>query len=253
MSENYLNLEQLTYYDRKMKDWVGGRCPANTQEQLNALDVRLDSAESDIGTLEGQMSTANSNIASNSNDITEIRNQISAMSSGTVLRGKFASLEDVSNPVHGDIAIVDQKEYIYLVDAGGGSTWVELGDTTSEGNRISTLEDEMDAVQAAAGSAVQNGSGVTGNNSTTTVTKTGTTLKVKVDVNTTTTINSTTSTAIPTAGAVQTKFNALDHSVSDPVTVTSIVTNVTQENGPIKVFKTEFKAITTEQIESLFS
>ena len=40
---------------------------------------------------------------------------------------------------NGDIVIVGNKEYIYD-SANTGNKWIELGDTTEEGNRISAIE-----------------------------------------------------------------------------------------------------------------
>lgn len=50
---------------------------------------------------------------------------------GKVLRfrGIFNSLDEVTNPEHGDVAIVGNKEYIYVIQ-GGVAEWKEFGDVS---------------------------------------------------------------------------------------------------------------------------
>lgn len=250
-----MNLEQLQNYDSQMKAWVAGRAPANTQEQLNALDARLDAAEGDVATLEGQVSTIQGNVSQNESDIDTLQGQVASLNALGRFLGKYESLESVTNPHNGDMVIVGNKEYIYCIPTGeSDGFWEELGDVDALGNRVGTLENEMDAVQGVAGSAVQSGSGAAGTNTTTTVTKEGTNLKVKVDVAGAGTIGTSESaTTLPTTGAVVKAINALDGSTSDPGTIANIVTDVSQTNGKVTVKKTTFTAITEEEINALFA
>lgn len=253
MAEKYLNLAGLTIYDGKIKDYIDAQ-DATLTGQVNALDSRLDAAEGDITTLEGQMTTANANIQTNANDIDTLQNQVASLNAMGRFLGKFDSLDRVTNPHNGDMVIVGTKEYIYCIPTGTtDGFWEELGDVDALGNRVGTLESEMDAVQGVAGSAVQTGSGLAGTNTTTTVTKTGTELKVKVDVSGATTIGtSETATTLPTTGAVVKAINALDSTSSDPGTVANIVTSVSQTNGKVTVKSTGFVAITNDEIAGLF-
>lgn len=253
MAEKYLNLAGLTTYDGKIKDYIDAQ-DATLTGQVNALDARLDTAEGDITTLEGQMSSANSNIAANARDIDTLQGQVASLNALGRFLGKFESLESVTNPHNGDMVIVGNKEYIYCIPTGEtNGFWEELGDVDALGNRVGTLETEMDAVQGVAGSAVQNGSGVAGTNTTTTVTKEGTNLKVKVNVTGASTIGtSETATTLPTTGAVVKAINALDSNSSDSGSVSSIVTSVAQTNGKVTVEQTGFAAITNDEIAALF-
>lgn len=51
--------------------------------------------------------------------------------------------EDVSSYAEGDVIIVGEKEYVF-----NGTEFKEFGDVSAEGQRIATLEGEMDAVEA---------------------------------------------------------------------------------------------------------
>lgn len=250
-----MNLEQLQNYDSQMKAWVAGRAPANTQEQLNALDARLDAAEGDISTIEGQVSTIQGNVSQNTSDIASLQGTVAGLASATHFRGKVNDLADVRNPANGDIVIVGNQEYIYLIPEGAsGGSWEPFGETSDEANRITALEGRMTTVEATANSAVQGGSGQNGTNTTATVTKEGTTLKVKVDVSGASTIGTSESaTTLPTTGAVVKAINALDGTSSDPGTIANIVTDVSQTNGKVTVKKTTFTAITEEEINALFA
>ena len=64
--------------------------------------------------------------------------------------GIYESLDDIENAINGDIAIVENKEYIYSKseDEEIGS-WIELGDTTSETERISALENSVEEITTA--------------------------------------------------------------------------------------------------------
>lgn len=68
---------------------------------------------------------------------------------GKVLRfrGVFNSLDEVTNPEHGDVAIVGNKEYIYVVDGGIG-VWKEFGDVSEYATK-SELEAAVASLTAA--------------------------------------------------------------------------------------------------------
>lgn len=84
--------------------------------------------------------------------------RINALSSATHFRGVFDSKDDVTNPQEGDIIVViGGKEYIYA-EENGALTWIELGDTTAEQNRLTVLEGKVDVdkVSTAISSAISN-------------------------------------------------------------------------------------------------
>lgn len=68
--------------------------------------------------------------------VTDNETAIAALASATHFLGVKDSLDDVTDPKAGDIVIVGDKEYVYDTTKG----WVELGDTTSETQRIGALE-----------------------------------------------------------------------------------------------------------------
>ena len=66
-----------------------------------------------------------------------IEDILHAIEGGTHFIGVKNELPGTAN--NGDIVIVGNKEYIYD-SANTGNKWIELGDTTEEGNRISAIE-----------------------------------------------------------------------------------------------------------------
>lgn len=71
-----------------------------------------------------------------------VEDKVDALSSATHFLGVKNELTDVSDPAAGDIVIVGNKEYIY--DANK-QEWIELGDTTAELLRITSIEINLSA------------------------------------------------------------------------------------------------------------
>lgn len=94
---------------------------------------------------------ANGAVATNTGDITTLKQQVAALTSATHFAGKFDSLELALAAVDakGDIVIVGNKEYIYSADVVEGVeknviNFVELGDTTAEAEAITALGKKID-------------------------------------------------------------------------------------------------------------
>ena len=68
--------------------------------------------------------------------VSVLESKVAALASATHFLGVKNSTDEVTAPAAGDIVIVGNKEYVYDTVKG----WVELGDTTDEAGRISTLE-----------------------------------------------------------------------------------------------------------------
>ena len=121
-----------------------------TVKQVNGVITEVSVAENDIASAEGlsdevaRATAAEQALAAritsldavDTGRVSVLEAQVTALSSATHFLGVKDKLEDVATPAAGDIVIVGAKEYVYD-DAKG---WVELGDTTAEQGRISTLE-----------------------------------------------------------------------------------------------------------------
>ena len=95
-----------------------------------------------------------------------ITNIQSLIAGGVHFKGVVTSLpaSPFTGYVNGDIIIFGQKEYILNKPESGTASWVELGDTTAESNRIADIEAAY--IQSAAGSTgitVTSAAGTNGN------------------------------------------------------------------------------------------
>ena len=111
---------------------------AYTKTEVNTeLDKKADKATTLAGYKIGDAYTKTeidntvSGINKNIGDI------LNAIEGGTHFIGVKTELPGTAN--NGDIVIVGNKEYIYD-SANTGNKWIELGDTTEEGTRISAIE-----------------------------------------------------------------------------------------------------------------
>lgn len=102
-------------------------------EKVTANETAIATEKSRAEGVEGGLNTR----------LTTVEGKVDALSSATHFIGVKDTLEDVTDPVAGDIVIVANKEYIY--DTGKG--WVELGDTTAELDAIDKLGERLTTVE----------------------------------------------------------------------------------------------------------
>ena len=104
----------------------------------SAGDVKVSINDSSLNTKLTSVDTAISNIQS-------------LIAGGVHFRGVVSTLpaSPFTGYVNGDIIIFGQKEYILNKPESGTASWVELGDTTAESQRITALEDNVDILRGA--------------------------------------------------------------------------------------------------------
>ena len=111
---------------------------AYTKTEVNTeLDKKANKATtlSGYGITDAYTKTEVDNTVSGINK--NIEDILNAIEGGTHFIGVKTELPGTAN--NSDIVIVGNKEYIYD-SANTGNKWIELGDTTEEGNRISAIE-----------------------------------------------------------------------------------------------------------------
>ena len=96
-----------------------------------SLSGRLTTAEGKIETLE------NTTIPAIDDRVETLEDAVGSVQGVMHYRGVFNNLNEVTNPVAGDVAVVGDKEYVYNEDL---STWQEFGDVSAEGTRLTYLE-----------------------------------------------------------------------------------------------------------------
>ena len=99
-----------------------------------SLSGRLTTAEGKIETLE------NTTIPAIDDRVETLEDAVGSVQGVMHYRGVFNNLNEVTNPVAGDVAVVGDKEYVYNEDL---STWQEFGDVSAEGTRLTYLENTV--------------------------------------------------------------------------------------------------------------
>lgn len=132
--------ERATGVEQTIKEMIG-----TGFSKENTVADAIDAVAGSVTTL------ANGAVATNTSDITTLKQQVAALTSATHFAGKFDSLELALAAVDakGDIVIVGSKEYIYNADVVEGVeknviNFVELGDTTAEAEAITALDKKID-------------------------------------------------------------------------------------------------------------
>lgn len=113
---------------------------AKVADDLSALETRVGVNETNINGLDGRLDTAEA-------DITTIKGQITSLNAATCFQGAGTLAQrPASGKKEGAIYVAtdNNKEYIW-----NGSAWVELGDTTAELQRISALETKAGSLENA--------------------------------------------------------------------------------------------------------
>ena len=136
----------LTLNDSALEDKIDELAKADSDEAA-ARKADIEALAGDDWTT-GQgwtgSTTTYHDITSIGQGLEAAQEQIEALASATHFRGVFDKLEDVTSPANGDVVIVGAKEYIYSKPGEDAGSWVELGDTTVENQRIGALEDWVD-------------------------------------------------------------------------------------------------------------
>ena len=115
---------------------------------LTIVDGKVTANEQAIAALQAADETIRGEFEAADAELSDRIDAINTSIAGGVhFIGVFESLDDIENVINGDIAIVENKEYIYSKseDEEIGS-WIELGDTTSETERISALEKSVEEI-----------------------------------------------------------------------------------------------------------
>ena len=115
---------------------------------VQALDDEIADREADEETINNRIDALD---AADTGRVSVLEKKVDALNSATHFEGKVEfdpSAEGATTDGYqsGDIVIYGNKEYIF-----DGTSWIELGDTTAESSRISSLESwKAEAVQAIA-------------------------------------------------------------------------------------------------------
>lgn len=144
-----------------------------------------------------------------------VADEVAGLTGAMHFRGVFDSLDKVSNPQAGDVAIVGVKEYVYCVVSGTGS-WKELGDESVYVTKTTTI----------AGVDLQNNI-------------------TKDELNT----------ALGISTQISTAVNALDATVTQDGAATDgngLTITTVETNGKLTSVSGSINTITTADIEALF-
>ena len=131
---------------------LDGRVKTIEETTIPELDARVTVNEGAISALQQDLSDETSAREEADEALSERIDAIdTAIAGGVHFIGVFEEKPDTAN--NGDIVIVGSKEFIYsLPEVAEGEeqpegSWIELGDTTAETERISTLEGKVETIE----------------------------------------------------------------------------------------------------------
>lgn len=118
------------------------------EEKITVAQQKADAAQAHSEGVAGNLTTAKQALeeadTAQKNRIAALEAKIEGVSGAMHFKGVKTELPKVVDGYkEGDVIIVGEKEYVF-----NGTEFKEFGDVSAEGKRITTLEGEMDAVQA---------------------------------------------------------------------------------------------------------
>lgn len=134
----------LTDSGKKASDFdVAGAAEAvqgDTKETVASVDAKVEAlgtaAKADVATTAIVKESADENLVSAAQVASFVKAEIVDLEGAMHFRGVFESLDDVTNPKAGDVAIVGAKEYVY---GGDPAEWKELGDESIYVTKATTI------------------------------------------------------------------------------------------------------------------
>lgn len=135
-----------TQADKGVADAATAKTAADAaQKTANDATSQANTNKTDIAALAGRVTTAEGNITTNTGSIDSLKSELetlkNSVSSPMNFKGKLDSLPaNTTGYVNGDVIAVGDKEYVCYE-----TKWIELGDTTAEAARITTLEGYFNA------------------------------------------------------------------------------------------------------------
>lgn len=138
--------EAKTQADKGVVDAATAKTAADAaQKTADDATTLANTNKTDIANLTTRVSTAEGNITTNTGSINSLKSEIetlkNSVSSPMNFKGKLESLPaNTTGYVNGDVIAVGNKEYVCYE-----TKWIELGDTTAEAARITTLEGYFNA------------------------------------------------------------------------------------------------------------
>lgn len=115
-------------------DAAQGTANGNTTS-INKLTERVSKNETDI-------SEQGETITTLTGDINSLKDKVRNVTSPMNFKGKkdVLPIADITDYNVGDVIVVGNKEYVFDSSLTGNNKWIELGDTTAEAGRLTTLE-----------------------------------------------------------------------------------------------------------------
>jgi len=106
-------------------------------DAIDAVDARVDTTNGNVTAIDGRLQTAEG-------EIDALQEQIKGLSGAMHFIGtEDAVPEDVTGYKSGDVIAVGDKEYVF-----NGTAFVEFGDISAEGERLTQAEEDIDAIEA---------------------------------------------------------------------------------------------------------
>lgn len=100
-------------------------------------------------TIKGVKKYADEQIASVTSALNTLKSDIGNLANVMNFRGTFDKFEDVSEPVNGDVIIIDGVEYVYVKESAEATgVWEQIGATTVTDSRFEAIEEAAEALEA---------------------------------------------------------------------------------------------------------
>lgn len=139
-----------TYADQKASA-AESAAKSHAESQVAAAKTELIGTEvtGNTSTIKGVKKYTDEQISAVNTTINTLKNDIGNLSNIMNFRGTFTSTDAVSNPVHGDVIIVNGVEYVYVkADASATGVWEEFGAATANEARFVAIEEAAEALEA---------------------------------------------------------------------------------------------------------
>ena len=158
IKKNYATTSAMTSAISTAKsDLVGTANDASTADTIKGAKKYADDAKAavigtssdtkDSNTVKGAKLYTDDKIASVNSAIDTLTDNIGNLANIMNFRGTFESTDKVTNPVNGDVIIVNGVEYVYVQEtAEATGRWEELGAATANEARFKAIEDRVTAL-----------------------------------------------------------------------------------------------------------